>query len=384
MKNLLYFLKELASFYHFFKKNNKVARALVFYAESPIYFRYYEGLITRILNQPDGEVCYITSMPDDPVFKISNHRMKVFYFHRLLPLIFLLMDAKIVVMTMTGLNQFHIRKSINNTHYVYVFHALVSTHMLYHKGAFDFYDTIFCAGPHQVGEIRKTEELYHLPAKKLIPAGYPLLEKLHQDHQRYLKENRGYLSKERSLILVAPGWGKGNILESCIQQLIPVLTRAGYRIVIRPHPEFVKRSSGALEKLITLFAAEQNVRFELDLVSEHSFHEAAALITDWSGVSLEYAFATENPVLFINTPRKIHNPDYLNLSIEPLEVHSRNHLGESLDTENLAQIDRVIGEMIKNRLAYRQKIIDYRNRYVFNWGKSSEIGTEHILGILKN
>ena len=46
------------------------------------------------------------------------------------------------------------------------------------EGALDAFDTIFCTGPHVVREVRATEEVYGLPAKKLVEFGYPLADKL--------------------------------------------------------------------------------------------------------------------------------------------------------------------------------------------------------------
>ena len=74
-------------------------------------------------------------------------------------------NSEIVVMTMPDLNQFHIRRSLRSTHYIYIFHAMVSTHVQYREGAFDHYDAIFCVGPHHAREIQRREELEHLSTK---------------------------------------------------------------------------------------------------------------------------------------------------------------------------------------------------------------------------
>jgi hypothetical protein len=40
--------------------------------------------------------------------------------------------------------------------------------MAYRQGAFDWFDTVFCSGPHHVNEIRCIEEKYNLPQKKYL------------------------------------------------------------------------------------------------------------------------------------------------------------------------------------------------------------------------
>lgn len=100
------------------------------------------------------------------------------------------LDAKALIMTMPGLNQFHIKRSINKVCHIYVFHAILSTHMIYRKGSFDCYDTIFCVGPHHIEEIRKMEQLENLKPKELIEAGYPWLETIYNKYQQSKEINK--------------------------------------------------------------------------------------------------------------------------------------------------------------------------------------------------
>ena len=69
------------------------------------------------------------------------------------------------IMTMPDLNQYQVKRSKYPVHYIYIQHSLVSLHMVCRKGAFDNYDTICCAGPHHVREIRAVEKKY---GKKLL------------------------------------------------------------------------------------------------------------------------------------------------------------------------------------------------------------------------
>jgi len=162
MTNLL---KEIMDFHRFFWRIPKEKRRIVFYAQHEDYFSYFEGLINKVVDEYQNPICYITSDPDDPVLQKSEININTFYFNKILPFFMALIDCRVFVMTLTDLNQFHIRRSINPVHYVYVFHSLVSTHMMYRYGAFDHYDSILCCGPYQIEEIRKHEEINDLPKK---------------------------------------------------------------------------------------------------------------------------------------------------------------------------------------------------------------------------
>ena len=80
-----------------------------------------------------------------------------------------------------------------------MFHYPLSTHMVLHTGALDHYDTILCVGEFQIPEIRKQEELYNLPEKRLIMSGYGQLEKLKEQYDSMEKADRS-----RKKILIAP------------------------------------------------------------------------------------------------------------------------------------------------------------------------------------
>ena len=85
---------------------------------------------------------------------------------------FMALDCKVLLMTMPDLETLHIKRSRAATvHYVYVFHSMVSTHMIYRPDAFDHVDTVFCVGPQHRREIRARETAAKLPAKRLISHG---------------------------------------------------------------------------------------------------------------------------------------------------------------------------------------------------------------------
>ena len=110
------------------------------------------------------------------------------------------MDAECFVLTMPDLNTFHLKKSKHTREYIYLFHAFSSTHLQYNEQAFDAYDTVFCVGPHHEAEIRKREQMYRLPAKNLIPVGYPRMDSIFQKNQHYKKQFN------QTTVLIAPTW----------------------------------------------------------------------------------------------------------------------------------------------------------------------------------
>ncbi len=373
-------LKEIVHFCRFFWGTPKEEKRMVFYAEHEVYYRNFEGLIEELLGKNQQTICYITSDPNDPVLQKSEPRIKTFYQKKLLPFFMLFVNSKVFVMTLTDLHQFHLKRSINLVHYVYVFHSPVSTHMIYLHGAFDYYDSILCVGPHHIEEIRKHEELHELPRKELVEAGYYPLERIHAGYQKYLAEQS--LVGGKTTILIAPSWGVGNILESCGDLLVELLLKKGYEVIVRPHPETVRRSPRLIDTLDARFGNSPAFTLERSIVPIDSLFRSNVLISDYSGVGLKYAFATERPVLFLDVPYKIRNENYNELDIEPLELSIRSKIGVIVSPENLDTIPKVIEKLKSDKMEYKERIANLREQNVYAFGHSSKIGAKHIIDLV--
>ena len=65
-----------------------------------------------------------------------------------------------------------------------------------------------------------------------------------------------------------------------------------------------------MEQLKVKYEQDSDVEIQTDFSSNSTVFEADLMITDWSGIAYEYAYTTQKPVLFINTPMKVMNPEY--------------------------------------------------------------------------
>jgi YidC/Oxa1 family membrane protein insertase len=106
------------------------------------------------------------------------------------------------------------------------------------------------------------------------------------------------------------------------------------------------------------------------------------LITDWSGVSLEYALGTERPVLFLETTPKIHNERYKELEIEPFEVKVRNEIGQSVSLDKIDEVPQIVHKMIDTAMLYQEKIIQYRTQNICHFNEAAEKTASAIVKLL--
>ena len=373
--------REKADYKRFFSIANK---HLVFYSEKSGFYKYFADVIDYLLAHSNLTIHYITSDPKDAIFEKAKTepQIKPYYIgeKRLITLM-MKMDADMVVMTMPDLDNFHIKRSYvrKDIEYIYMFHWITSTHMIIREGAFDHFDTVFCPGPCQMAELRRAEELYETPAKTLVDAGYGLIETLERQY-RGMEETE----HPRPQILIGPSWQPDNIMDSAIDGLLEQLTGGEYQVIVRPHPEYIKRFPQKLESFRQRYINRIGTDFELELdfSSNASVYRSDVLITDWSNVGYEFAFATQKPVLFIDTPPKVTNPNYEKLGIPPLDLTLRGQVGRSLGLAELDRTAEAVEELLTHGEQYREAILQCRREVLPQYGRSGEIGGKYILSRL--
>ena len=372
--------RERADYKRFFSVANK---HLVFYSEKSGFYKYFENIIRYLLRHSNVIIHYVTSDPKDAIFEKAKiePRLRPYYIgeNRLITLM-MKMDADIVVMTMTDLENFHIKRSYvrKDIEYIYVFHAPLSYIMTLRNGALDHYDTIFCTGKGQVEELRKSEKRYSLPPKKIVECGYSVIENM---REHYLENRSSYSGQAVKKILIAPSWQEDNILDSCLEPLLMSILRDGWQVIVRPHPEYLKRYTVRWNALQERYKdlPEERVVFQSDFSSNETVYSADVLISDWSGIAFEYAFATQKPVLFIDTPMKVSNPDYAEIIKEPLNLTLRDEIGVRLPPEKADQAGREVAQLLERADAYAQKTAELTDEYLYNMGRSGEVGGKYIL-----
>lgn len=372
--------RERADYKRFFSVVNK---HLVFYSEKNGFYKYFQGIVEYILENTNITIHYITSDPDDNIFKLAqeNSQIRAYYIgEKKLITLMMKMDADIVVMTMPDLENYHIKRSYvrKDIEYIFIPHSMDSLNMTMRKASMDHFDTVFCTGKHQKEEIEKTEAAYGLPQKTLVEWGYCLLDKMRDDYAKMYKKEH-----EHKIILIAPSWQKDNIVDSCLDELLENLSGHGYKIVVRPHPQHVKHQPERMEQLKSRFAARDDIEIQTDFTSNDTVFEADMMITDWSGIAYEYAFTTCKPVLFIDTPMKIMNPEYQKIDTVPINIWMRDVIGASIKPEDINTAAQITQQILTSSDEYCGKIEAFVQEYVYNVGNSSKVGADYIIGRLQ-
>jgi len=352
-------------------------RNIVIYSESGQDWHQFSGLID-VLNGPlDRKTCYVTSDADDPGLARENPNFKALYIPEglFLTIFFQVNQSDLFVLTMMDLENLQLKRSLHPVHYVYLFHSMGSTHMVDNEDSFDHYDTLFCAGPHQVKEIRRREELKGLPEKHLFDYGHPRLEEV-------IAEGEGKVPEKPAdgppVILIAPTWGDSSIFNTCGKDLISVLLEAGYHVIMRPHYQSNRQTPEVIAKVRGAFEGQERFEYVGLQGDTDSITRSDLLVCDWSAMALEYGMGLEKPVLFIDVPRRIRNPDWKELGIEAIENTMREQLGEVVSPEALQDAPAAVERLLAEPGRFQDEVRKLRETTVFRLGHSVPDGATEL------
>lgn len=345
----------------------------IFFSEHKSYQKYSKTLIDFISSNNSEKVYYISLDQND---KIINKQVKNYFIDkRLINFIFKNLKAQNLFLTVTDLGNNLINKTSNINNYVYYFHSPVSTTKNYTPKAFDNYDTILCNGQFQIDEIRTRENKKKLPKKKLIPAGYFYFDYLIKCINHNINPTK---------ILIAPSWNNqmSNFINENFVKLIQILLNKKFKVIFRPHPEHFKRSKNILKHIRNNFT-QQNFEFDQDVNNFNSMEEAKCLITDSSGIAIEYMLIMKRPVLYLDEYDKIHNSEFKDYSnLQTIDIKIKNNFGYLFTTEDFKKIDDVI-DVSQNDFQKKLPFLkNFINENYFNFGKTKDFLNLNIKNII--
>ena len=350
-------------------------RQLTFYSEGRNYWSYLGGLIEEILDKSEMPICYVCSSKDDPGMALTHPRLHQFLVGdgAVRDWFFANIDTRVMAMTMPDLHRYQVKRSKHPVHYVYVQHSLVSLHMVYRAGAFDHFDTVFCATRDHIKEIRALETQRGTSRKNIFEHGYSRLDNIL--NKKSIQQNAPRIELEDSVhYLLAPSWGENGTIETGTgAKIVTLLLDKGHKVTLRPHPQTLKFHEQAVQDIVVKHSENPRFNFEGSVEGHTSLLSSDVMICDWSGAALEYAFGLEKPVLFIDLPRKVNNPDYYKIPLEPFEARIRSEIGTVIDPAKLEDLLSFEARPLRSNFA---------SDYVFNLRNSDSVGANEILRIV--
>ena len=348
-------------------KLNNIKPKFIFFSENKSYQKYSRPIIDVLCSKYPDQVYYLTIDKKD---KINDKKVKNYFIsYSLINFFFNNLKADNMFLTLTDLGNHFIKKTKNINKYIYYFHSPISTTKCYTPEAFDNYDTILCNANFQIEEIKAREKLKKLNKKNLIPTGYFYFDSLTENIS---------LKKNNDSILIAPSWNYDlkNFINENFIELIEILLSKNNKVIFRPHPEHYKRSKKILQKIKKNIS---NKDFEFDDKNENlmSMEKAKCLITDSSGIAIEYITILKRPILYLDEFDKIHNNEFNDYSnLKTIDYRIKENFGYSFKKKDFNQIEEIIHKAIEDFRKKQPMLNTFINENFFNYGKTKEYLTK--------
>lgn len=212
-----------------------------------------------------------------------------------------MLNAGTVLSTTPGLDVLQWKRSKNVERYVHIPHSLDEMGG-YRMFALDFYDAVIATGKNQEDLVREIESLRPTIKKKEVAiVGSPYMDR---NLTRVKNLPPHVQDKENLLVLFAPSWGESGSLAKFGEKMLSTLVATGFKIIIRPHPQTVQSEKAILSPLMEKYKNSVEWNFDNDNLVVMS--RADILISDFSGIMLEFAMLFNRPVMYRNS----ENNDY--------------------------------------------------------------------------
>ena len=313
----------------------------VIFAESKRYRNIFEP-ICREMDKKGKDVLYITASPEDAVLTERYPHIKVECIENENKLFARLnfLNASVVLATTPGLDVYQWKRSKTVDYYIHIPHAAGEI-VLYRMFGIDYYDAILLSGEYMEKDVRRLEQLRNLSAKDLQIVGIPYM-----DEMAVRLENAPAQEEHKRTVLLAPSWGPSALFSVYGGKIIEVLLKTGYQVIVRPHPQSFVSEKELLDKLMTQFPESENLKWNRDRDNFDVLRSADILISDFSGVIMDFALVYDKPVIYTNPNFDLAPYDAWWLDTPLWTLSALPRIGCELTNENMESLKELIDTCI--------------------------------------
>lgn len=328
-------------FYRFFlgKKAEKVRpnEEIAIFSEGKSYWGTFRPIVAELIAR-GVRFSYYTLDPHDPALLIDDRLMYTRLFNKAgwtWTKKFSDIRAKVMLSTTPniGCEGYPLLRPKCVKTLAHVFHDPAGVLDHYCKGSLDFYDDVLLVGEGRRESIQIVEKKRGTKGKRFFVCGAPYLD-------AYVKRlEDGSLDGVRfegKCVLVGSSWGEKSLLRVYGCDFVKNLIDAGYKVIVRPHPHSFDHEPDFIAEVrhkVVSWGAEWDVQPD----GMRSMARAAVLVSDTSGIRLDFAYLFNRPVVSMRVARdadslKVYDGEYLDeLYIDTVAEHIGKEIGDSGD-----------------------------------------------------
>ena len=212
-------------------------------------------------------------------------------------------------MTTPGLDVLQIKRSKGVEHYCHLTHSTCGC--VYEVFGIDYFDSILSSNIYDKAFIEGLERKRNLPQKEIYIVGTPYLD-YYLEQLKTLETSKS----EKKTILISPTWGKRGLLSKYGFELLSILSiNNEYDLIIRPHPQSINYENEMLQELRNKFKDHSNLHWDYSNNGLKSMAKADLMISDFSGIILDYKFLFSRPAISIPATLDLRGRDYVDKNI---------------------------------------------------------------------
>jgi CDP-glycerol glycerophosphotransferase (TagB/SpsB family) len=351
---------------------------IVIYNEGNQYFTTFYPII-RELTKREIKFTYLYSEKEDPILQkidtvdahfIDRGNKAFFYLNTL--------SARICIMTTPGLDVLQIKRSKSVTHYCHIAHSTGGCR--YEVFGVDYYDSVLVPNMYDKNFIEGLEKKRNLPEKDIRVIGTPYLD--------YTLEQISILDvkkENKTTILVSPTWGEHGLLNMYGEEILDVLLpQESYNVIVRPHPQSIEYESDMIESLRDKFANKKNLHWDYENDGLTSMSKASIMISDFSGIILDYMFLYSRPVISLPGTIDLRGKDYIDKDKTLWQIDFYNKHTTVLDKEHIINLGQIISNVLQEGYGPDKNIYEEYNPYMGNSAIQAVNAIEEINENIKN
>lgn len=316
---------------------------LVIFADDKRYWNVFEPVV-RELSDRGMDMTYMTASVDDPALKLDIPHFKAEFigegnkaFARLN-----FLNATMLLSSTPGLDVYQWKRSKMVDYYIHMLHACDGV-LAYRMFGLDYYDSVMVSGDFHVRDLRSLEKLRNLPEKEAPLIGIPYMDKMAER-----LKNADSLPEHERTVLLAPSWGPSSIFNKFGADFIKLLLETGYHVIVRPHPQSFTSEKALMDKLMAQFPESAQLEWNRDNDNFEVLRRADILISDFSGVTFEFALIYDKPVIYADTKFDLSPYDgwWLKDTQPYWTFTALPRIGMKLTNENFNQVKSMIDECL--------------------------------------
>ncbi|WP_261830568.1 CDP-glycerol glycerophosphotransferase family protein [Inconstantimicrobium mannanitabidum] len=268
----------------------------VIFSDNKRYWNVFEP-ICREFDRRGIDIVYMTASPDDPVLECPYEHVKGKFIgkNNLAFAKLNYLNATIVLSTTPGLDVYQWKRSKEVQCYVHILHAAGEV-TLYRMFGIDYYDSMLLSSQYQLEDVRKLEQLRQLPEKEVCIVGLPYMDEMVQR-----LENSGPVEAHDRTVLLAPSWGPSAIFSKFGGDIIKILLKTGYHVIVRPHPQSFDSEKDMIAKIMNEYPESEQLEWNRDVDNFDVLKRSDILISDFSGVTFDFALVYDKPIIYADT-----------------------------------------------------------------------------------